>query len=122
MASGGYPGSYPSGKPISGLDEAASLSGVTVFHAGTAFREPAFAEHFTTDFSVGNPSLDPERTTSSITDIVTAIGPNTAADTFKGPIESITSNRGTAGLLQTVTDLLRCSLRTAGSSERNWMP
>lgn len=32
--------------------------------AGTAFREPAFAEHFTTDFSVGNPSLDPERTTS----------------------------------------------------------
>ena len=42
---------------------------------------------------------DPERTTSSITDIVTAIGPNTAADTFKGPIESITENRGTAGLL-----------------------
>ena len=32
--------------------------------AGTAFREPAFAEHFTTDFSVGNPDLDPERTRS----------------------------------------------------------
>ena len=42
---------------------------------------------------------DPERTTSSITDIVTAIGPETAADTFEGPIESITENRGTAGLL-----------------------
>ena len=42
---------------------------------------------------------DPERTTSSITDIVTEIGPNTAADTFEGPIESITSNRGTAGVL-----------------------
>ncbi len=42
---------------------------------------------------------DPERTTSSITDIVTAIGPETAADTFQGPIESITSNRGTAGVL-----------------------
>ena len=32
--------------------------------AGTAFREPAFVEHFTTDFSVGNPALEPERTTS----------------------------------------------------------
>ena len=32
--------------------------------AGTAFREPAFAEHFTTDFSVGNPALQPERTAS----------------------------------------------------------
>jgi membrane protein len=42
---------------------------------------------------------DPERTTSSITDIVTAIGPETAAETFQGPIESITSNRGTAGVL-----------------------
>ena len=42
---------------------------------------------------------DPERTTSSLTDIVTAIGPESAADTFKGPIESITSNRGMAGVL-----------------------
>jgi phosphoribosylamine--glycine ligase len=36
MASGGYPGSYPKGKEISGLEEAAQLSGVKVFHAGTA--------------------------------------------------------------------------------------
>jgi membrane protein len=42
---------------------------------------------------------DPEKTTSSITDIVTEIGPDTAADTFQGPIESITSNRSTAGVL-----------------------
>ena len=35
MASGGYPGSYETGKPIYGLDEAGSLEGVTVFHAGT---------------------------------------------------------------------------------------
>jgi membrane protein len=42
---------------------------------------------------------DPERTTSSITDIVTKIGPESAAETFQGPIESITSNRGTAGVL-----------------------
>ena len=42
---------------------------------------------------------DPARTTSSLTEIVTAIGPDSAADTFRGPIESITSNRGTAGVL-----------------------
>jgi membrane protein len=42
---------------------------------------------------------DPEKTTSSITDIVTEIGPETAADTFQGPIESITSSRGTAGVM-----------------------
>jgi membrane protein len=42
---------------------------------------------------------DPEKTTSSLTDIVTEIGPETAAATFQGPIESITSDRGTAGVL-----------------------
>jgi vitamin B12 transporter len=31
---------------------------------GSAFREPAFDEHFTTAFSVGNPALDPERSVS----------------------------------------------------------
>ena len=36
MASGGYPGSYAKGKVISGLDEAAMLPNVKVFHAGTA--------------------------------------------------------------------------------------
>ena len=35
IASGGYPGDYETGKPISGLDEANALEGVTVFHAGT---------------------------------------------------------------------------------------
>lgn len=35
MASEGYPGSYEKGRPIRGLDQADSLSGVTVFHAGT---------------------------------------------------------------------------------------
>lgn len=35
MASEGYPGSYPKGRPITGLEEAASLPGVKVFHAGT---------------------------------------------------------------------------------------
>jgi phosphoribosylamine--glycine ligase len=36
LASGGYPGSYEKGKPITGLDAAGSLPKVTVFHAGTA--------------------------------------------------------------------------------------
>lgn len=35
MASGGYPGSYAKGLPISGLEEAAKMPGVQVFHAGT---------------------------------------------------------------------------------------
>ncbi len=36
MASGGYPGSYEKGFPITGLKEAASLSNTVVFHAGTS--------------------------------------------------------------------------------------
>ena len=35
MASGGYPRSYAKGKPIRGLPEAARLSNVKVFHAGS---------------------------------------------------------------------------------------
>jgi phosphoribosylamine---glycine ligase len=36
MASEGYPGKYDRGQPIRGLDEAAKLADVKVFHAGTA--------------------------------------------------------------------------------------
>jgi phosphoribosylamine--glycine ligase len=34
LASGGYPGAYPTGKPITGI-EAAEATGATVFQAGT---------------------------------------------------------------------------------------
>lgn len=36
LASGGYPDAYDVGKVITGLDEAAKVDGVTIFHAGTA--------------------------------------------------------------------------------------
>lgn len=39
LASAGYPGSYESGKVITGIDEAAALEGITVYHAGTKLDE-----------------------------------------------------------------------------------
>jgi len=39
LASAGYPGSYPTGQPIAGLEAAGARPGVTVFHAGTARRD-----------------------------------------------------------------------------------
>jgi membrane protein len=41
---------------------------------------------------------DPKSTTASLTEIITALGPESAAETFSGPIESITADQGTAGL------------------------
>ena len=42
---------------------------------------------------------DPQKTTQTITDMVTQLGPQSAADTFAGPVKSITANRGAAGIL-----------------------
>lgn len=39
MASGGYPGPYQKGKVITGLEAAAALDDVVVFHAGTAIKD-----------------------------------------------------------------------------------
>jgi len=41
---------------------------------------------------------DPKETTKTLTDIVNNLGPSSATDTFKGPIDSITSSRSSAGL------------------------
>lgn len=42
IASGGYPGSFVSGKPISGLERAAELKDVKVFHSGTSAHDDKF--------------------------------------------------------------------------------
>jgi membrane protein len=45
---------------------------------------------------------DPQTTTQKITEIVTQIGPSSGAQTFAGPIRSITSNQSAAGILLVV--------------------
>jgi membrane protein len=40
---------------------------------------------------------DPESTTNTLTDIVTKVGPDSAASTFEGPIRQVTESRSTAG-------------------------
>ncbi len=42
MSSGGYPGTFDSGKKIVGLDDVARRTDVKVFHAGTSKRDAAF--------------------------------------------------------------------------------
>jgi len=42
MSSAGYPGTFESGKQIAGLEEAAKIDGVQVFHAGTSLRDGIF--------------------------------------------------------------------------------
>jgi len=39
IASAGYPGDYETGKPITGIDLAEQVDGVTVYHAGTSVRD-----------------------------------------------------------------------------------
>src|SRR3954463_2850942 len=40
---------------------------------------------------------DPRTTTSSLTEIITSIGPKSAAQPFEGPIQSVVSNQRAAG-------------------------
>jgi membrane protein len=42
---------------------------------------------------------DPKTTTKTITDVVTQLGPKSAASTFSGPIKSITAHKSAAGIL-----------------------
>ena len=49
MAADGYPGSYDRGRPINGLDDAAMVDGVKVFHAGTTTRNEPQGRRIVTD-------------------------------------------------------------------------
>lgn len=42
MASGGYPKSYPKGLEITGLNDNGQIPGVTVYHAGTSYKDGKF--------------------------------------------------------------------------------
>jgi membrane protein len=54
---------------------------------------------------------DRKSVTHSLTDVVTSIGPASAADTFKQPIQDITSSKGAAGILLILG--IASALRTA---------
>jgi membrane protein len=43
--------------------------------------------------------FDPARVTKVLTDVVSSVGPASAVETFKGPIETITKTSGTAGIM-----------------------
>jgi membrane protein len=43
--------------------------------------------------------FDPARITKALTDIVSSLGPASAVETFKGPIETLTQSSGTAGIM-----------------------
>ena len=45
---------------------------------------------------------DPAGATQAITDVVSELGPSSAADTFAGPIQSITSSSSTSGIMAIV--------------------
>jgi membrane protein len=49
---------------------------------------------------------DPQSTTNTLTDIVTRVGPDSAASTFEGPIRQVTESRGTAGFALIVSTLV----------------
>src|SRR5215211_9105820 len=49
---------------------------------------------------------DPESTTNTLTDIVTKLGPDSAASTFEGPIKQVTESRSTAGFALIISTLV----------------
>ena len=43
--------------------------------------------------------FDPARITKALTDVVSSVGPASAVETFKGPIDTLTQSSGTAGIM-----------------------
>jgi membrane protein len=56
--------------------------------------------------SVVGLAFDPQEITDAITDVVTQLGPSSAAETFSGPIDSVSSNQTASGVLLIVGLLL----------------
>jgi membrane protein len=46
--------------------------------------------------------FDPAQVTRTLTDVIGSIGPASAVETFKGPIETVTKSSGTAGIMLVV--------------------
>src|SRR5215216_5584970 len=46
--------------------------------------------------------LDPATVTRFLTDVIGSLGPASAVDTFKQPIQSVTASQGTAGIVAVV--------------------
>jgi phosphoribosylamine--glycine ligase len=63
LASGGYPGVHENGKEILGLEEARAMTGVEVYHSGTALRDGRVvtAGGRVLTVSAGGPTLDEAR-------------------------------------------------------------
>jgi membrane protein len=53
--------------------------------------------------------FDPQQITSALTKVISQLGPSSAVDTFKGPIESVTSNKGASGIIGIVGIVLALS-------------
>jgi phosphoribosylamine--glycine ligase len=71
VASGGYPTKYEKGKQIKGLKETADIPGITVFHAGTEFKEN---KYYTSGGRVLGVCASEETLASTMNKIYEAIG------------------------------------------------
>ena len=58
---------------------------------------------------------DPKTVTESLTDVVTSIGPSSAAETFKGPITDVTSSKGSSASCSSSASRPRCGRHPATS-------
>lgn len=71
VASGGYPYKYEKGKLIEGLKEASEIPGITIFHAGTLFKNDRY---YTSGGRVLGVSAAEETLTATMEKIYSAIG------------------------------------------------
>ncbi len=71
VASGGYPTKYEKGKQIEGLKETTDIPGITVFHAGTEFKEN---KYYTSGGRVMSVCASEETLASTMNKIYEAIG------------------------------------------------